>query len=831
MRAARYNFFLPVIISLAVLSLDLIGLFDPWNNRLADLAQRLPSGASPSVVIVEQTSTGNYGPADWARVVASLRRAGADRVVFTFDPFGLLPLPADPSVLIVGEAALRGSDGEWRLADPRGPARPVAIVPPADYGIHRAQLGAIVIGGTEVPTIEAAVVGESAPARFVINFSLARGPRLSAERVAAGQLANGMLRGKIALVGPPDAVGEPRLATPLSPSHATARPVDLHAAAIETLRAGEAIRIVGPIIGGLLVLGTCLAATPLYARVSVRRAPLALAAALVLTIAIGFIILWTAERLMPVYEIATAQLLLAPLFWRQRRMTGDAQLASFVRRAGARVEGDRVRLQENWPAFAAATARLLGVERQLIVRRRSDGSLEQLSADKLSVGDLPDDETTRRALLNAADAARAPILMPSDQIPGKRLYIASLAPEEADGGYWVYSRPTDELADGGIKALRARLAELLILADTSSEREHSDRSRLETQVTRTVDRLERRGALLAGALASISGGVAVFDAAGLLVQTNGRMDKLMRAAELEPGRATMVDLVVAFADIDEEQATKMLRRVAQTRAALGLPVTRELDGRRWLLRLATPLVDAVHGTGELLCELVDVSEVSRLAELRRDLATHLDMSLRNDFEAVQLAARLAADPRMTEAQRARALDRLNAAVVRARDKLGSLGAFLAAAGGGPLLEPYPIDPLGPVNAALADIAADFARARLDIAAKLPTLAAPVIAEPETLRSLVGAILALIVRDSREGDRLAVEMEELVGHTCLQLAGGSFGLPEERLRTLVEGVAEASAEFGAIAKGAQALREWGGTLVASGGADTGYRFTLTLMKLS
>lgn len=831
MQAARSILSLSIIISLLIIALDLIGLFDPWNNRLFDLAQRPSDGGSPSVVIVEPTGDGPDGPAAWAQVVAGLRRAGAERVIFTFDAFGSTPPPANSAVLIIGETARRGGDGEWRLADPRGPDRPVAIVPPAENGIHRAQLGAVAIGGREVPTLEAAAIGGDVPDYFLIDFSLPSSPRLSAERVAAGQLATDLLHGKIALVGPPAAIGEPRLSTPLSSDRATARPIDIHAAAIETLRAGEAVRVVGPLVGAAIVLATCLAAAPLYAGVSFRRAPVAVAAALFVTIATGILILWTVEWLLPVAEIAAAQLLLAPLVWRRRQVIDDARLSSFLRRAATRVESGRAPVQDDWPAFAAATARLLGIERHLLVRRRSDGGLEQLAADGLSAGDLPTEETARRALLDAADAARGSILVPHDQIAVDNLRIASLAPYETGGGYWLYTPPVDDLVDGSIDALRVRLAELMLLADTNLEHQKGEHARLQTRVKRTVDRLERRGELLAGALASISGGVAVFDAAGLLVQSNSRMDALMMAAQLDPGRTTMLDLVATFAEVDANQGLQLLRRVARTHAPLGLPVARELDGRRWLLRLATPGADAAQGAGALLCELVDVTEVSRLAKLQRELTGHLDVAVRNDFEVVQLGARLAADPRLTDAQRARALEQLNAAVGRAREKLGSVGAFLTGSENARMREAFPVDPLGPLRAALADIADVAARARVDVAATLPTLAAPVIAEPEALRALVRAILTIIVHDSREGDMLVIEMEESVGHTQLHLSGGSFALPEERLHALIAGEADVSSEFGAIADGARALRDWGGTLSASAGAHLGYRFNLTLEKLS
>ncbi|MES2494272.1 MAG: hypothetical protein V4579_13465 [Pseudomonadota bacterium] len=820
-RGAKVRFLVPLFVSFAVLILDLLGLFDPLNLRLVDLVQRWSAVSPASVVIVETTAK---GPESWSGVLTALRAAGAKRVVFTFDPFGAAP-PSDVNGLLIGEAARRSMDGQWRYENAAGPPRPAVIIPPTDSGLHRTQLGAVEIGGRKTPTIEAAAVGGEAPDRFLIDYTQARSlPRLSAERVAQGQLASGMLEGKIAVVAPPDGPGEPRFATPPSPESPTARPVDLHAAAIATLEAGEAVRVVGPLSGAMIVLAMSLTAVQLLTQVTRQSAPRSVAAMTTVTLVVGVAVLWAVERLLPVSEVVSAQLLTAALIWRHGQLAREARLSDFVRRAAVGAEGGGLERQESWPAFAMSAARLLGIDRQLLLRRQLDGGFEQLAAIDLSEADLPGDADARRLLLYSADRTARSVVVAGEP----ELSIASLAPNEPHGGYWLHTPPLNG-SEEAVRALRDRMTELLLL-DRSPKKAEVVRPRLETSVMRTVERLERRGALLGGAIASISSGVALFDAAGLLIQSNAGMDELMRAAELEPGRTTMVDLVSAFAGIENTHASRMLRHVLLTRSAVRLPVARELVGRRWRLRVAVPVGESLPATGALICELVDVTDVVRLAELQRNLAGHLDTVLRNDLEAVQLAARLAQDPRLAEAQRARVLDRLNAGVIRARDRLLSVGPFLTTATANRQLDAYPVDPLAPVHAALVSISADAARSGVELITALPTLAAPVIAEPEALRELVRAIVGLIIRDSRPGDCVSVKMGELVGETVLHLDGGSFGLPEPRLRALVDGDAGPASEFGAIAGGARALRGWGGSLTVAGGTARGYVFTLTFQKL-
>ena len=841
MRGVTHRHLLPFLVWGLICGADLIGLFDAFKVRLVEGLQRFAPTTENSVVIVEQAGPTALSPSDWSTLVSALLSAGAGQIVFAFDPFGAAPLPAAAPTLIVGAVAERSRDGEWRLQDPARPARSVAVIAPAELGAHRSQLRSVTIGGRDIPTIEAAAVPAAVPDKFLIDFSSAASlPRLSAERVLSGQLVNGMLRGKTVVVGPTEKIGESRLFTPLSPDFATARPVDLHAAAIQTLQQSEAVTVPSSLVNAIVLLAVCLLAAPLYARVRPKRAAWLVAAVLGVALGLGVAVLWVFEMLLPAGQVAAAQLLLAPLIVQNQQVSRDAKLASFIRRAGARIESGRSETKENWASFAAGTARMLGINRQLLLRRGADGTLEQLAAVGMSVSDLPPDDEARRTLLRKADTGGRSLALdqPDVAVTGAQhgIRIAALAPDEDGGGYYLYDKPlpaTVGSADPGaaIDALLIRLSELMSATSTATDKTGNGASRLQEQVVQTVERMERRQATLAAALSAVSSGVALFDAAGLLLHINARMESIMRGIDLEPGRTTMVDLVSTLAGVETPQALQILRHVVLMRASVTQPVIREIDGRRFMLRIDGSQSAAQGGTGALVCELVDVTEMSRLAAVQRDLAGYIDTQLRNDFESVQLAVRLATDPRLPDERRSVVIDRLNVATKRAREKLGLINSLLSSAPTGDPHDSYPIDPLVPVRAAVAAVLADASRVGVNVTAQLPSLAAPVIAEPEALRELVVAILTLVVSDSVNASTVIVQMHEMLDQTKISIQGGSFGLPKERLMAMVDGNSTPGTQVSGVAAGSRSLQSWGGSLTVNDSLDDGYEFTIVLQKLA
>ena len=840
MQGATRRQLLPLIVWGLIFAADLIGLFDAWNFRLVDGLQRLAPTAANSVVIVEQTGPEALTRDDWTKLVDTMLSAGVGRVVFAFDPFGAKDLPAKEPTLIVGAVAQRSENGEWRLQDPTSQVRSVAIVAPAEFGAHRSQFKSVKVGTRDIPTIEATAIGASLPDKFLIDFSNARNlPRLSAERILSGQLTAGMLHGKTAVVGPQENIGDARLFTPLSPDFATARPVDLHAAAIQTLQQGEAITVLSPWANALVLLAFCLLAAPLYAQVRPRRAPWLVAAVMGLALGLSVFVLWAFEVLMPSGQVAAAQLLLAPLIVQNRQVLKDAKLKSFIRRAGARMDGGRSETKENWPSFAAGTARMLGVNRQLLLRRGTDGSLEQLAAVDMSVSDLPANDDVRRALFIKADSTEGSLALEHQDVAGTdgggRMQIAALAPAEAGGGYYVYDRPTPATtgsSDPGeaVDALLVRLSELMSAASAESDNTVNTSTLLQEQVVQTVERMERQRATLAAALSSVSSGIALFDAAGLLVHVNASMESIMRAIGLEPGRTTMVDLVSTLVGGDAPKALQTLRHVVLLRTSLGQPTAGEINGRRFLLRIDGSQSAAQNGTGAVLCELVDITEMSRLAAVQRNLAAFIDIQLRNDFETVQLAVRLATDPRLEDDRRSIAIDRLNMAMKRTRKKLQLINTLLITAPTGDPQEPYPIDPLVPVRSALAAAFTNADRAGVAISTDLPSLAAPVIGEPNVLRELVSAILALVINDSVNASTVIFKMREMRGHIEICITGGSFSLPKDRLVALINDTSTTGTEFSAVASGSRSLQSWGGALTVDEASDGTQNFNISLKKL-
>ncbi|HYD29542.1 MAG TPA: hypothetical protein VEB64_01580, partial [Azospirillaceae bacterium] len=298
---------LVVAVTSATLLLSALGLFRLPNDLLFDAAVRIglgERGVESTVLLVETTADPAGGdPAVWSRMLDELRRLGARRVVFTFDP--ALPGGGGEDVVIghPGRPSER-QPGAWTLA-PSPNALAAAVIPAATYGIHRRQATAVATEeGGMVPTIEAWAAGltpVSSGEVFLVRFGRSADdlPRVGIGRVLDGGLVATLVEGRTVLVGPGGTVAGRGLNTPITPDLAALTPLEFHAFATGSLLAGAAIRDVGWLGTAALPLVFSLAGAVVYRRASPRSA-LWLALGLPLPILlVAFVALLWADRMLP----------------------------------------------------------------------------------------------------------------------------------------------------------------------------------------------------------------------------------------------------------------------------------------------------------------------------------------------------------------------------------------------------------------------------------------------------------------------------------------------------------------------------------------------------
>lgn len=230
----------------------------------------------------------------------------------------------------------------------------------------------------------------------------------------------------------------------------------------------------------------------------------------------------------------------------------------------------------------------------------------------------------------------------------------------------------------------------------------------------------------------------------------------------------------------------------------------------------------------ILCELLDVTDLRKLFQLKETLLERLHFQVRNNLESVLVAATLLRDPKVPEAKRARVLDILKAKINESVDVLAEMRQFLQTELGMDMIERYPVDALAPAREAAGELAEEARKRSVSFRLELADLVSLVFASPQELRETIRDLLALLVQDAVEESEVLVRVEEREGWILYHLENKGFGLPGDRFQSYLFGSgAVTSAEFKKARAALQRIRRWGGELEASSAVGEGIRFSVRL----
>jgi PAS domain-containing protein len=730
------------------------------------------------------------------------------------------------------------------------------IIPPLDNGVLRRLATTVAVDGGPVPTLAYAAARQAgAPdlpppgVSFLLRFphDLESLPRVDAQRVLDGRVPRELVEGRgavVALAGDPDAPGLP---TPGASALPTLRLPELRALALETLLSGRAVLEAGPAQSVALVLLAAAGGAAVYLRVGPRRWPFAAATATAGILAAGFGALRWAGLVLPVSALLASQVLLAFAIWRWREVGEDAALKRMCRELSAQLRGIAAPAmpygtdEARWAAVAATASRLLGLRRSLFLVARAAGApgLDQAAGIGASLADLPPDRRDpSRPPFSIAAGEGAPVAVERSFLAsageGEEVYLAPLPRRGgAPRAFWAFTlgREEERRAPALLAAVRATAEE--VMAPEEQAVPGLGGKRVDMALWRDVDRLIHHAVTLAGVLDRISTAVAVFDSLGRPLHVNARMAAATEAVGLRLGDLAPSDLAAMLGGLPQDQAARLVRRVLLERSPVELPAARPLGGRRYLLRLVVPGTGdaAVAAAPALLCELVDVTEPLRLAEIQRGFAEHVGLKLRNEVEAIQLAAGLLGDDRTAVAVRSRVLALMRGALESMRATVAAAEGFMAFEVGAPGLNAYPVDALAALRAAAADAEREASRRRARLDVSSPEIASLVLAAPGALEAVLRSMLLLLVEDAREGSVVAVAMEEGAAAIVVRGVNEGFGMPDARLQAVLAGEEAASSpEVGALREAVRTAAGWGGALTAEAKPGEGFRLALTLRRL-
>jgi signal transduction histidine kinase len=157
-----------------------------------------------------------------------------------------------------------------------------------------------------------------------------------------------------------------------------------------------------------------------------------------------------------------------------------------------------------------------------------------------------------------------------------------------------------------------------------------------------------------------------------------------------------------------------------------------------------------------------------------------------------------------------------------------LGCDVNAAG----MQCFPVEALELLSHVCAELGSLAAERKVALKINQPRLMAQVLTSTNELERLFSTILELLLKDSAENTTLKIEVEDTAHVSSFRFANCGFGIPNERLQTILASTeSPASEPFQVLRRAAVWVRNWGGRLELSSDVGKGYRVTLQLRQFS
>ncbi len=815
-----------------------------WSDAAAfDIMTLDAPGRPPAVVIIdsdrefEARGTGRH-----AELVQAALALGATRVAFRLDPGLDIARDGFASGKVIVARPVSKVPGKpvWQLTKP--PPNPgitsgARVLAAAERGLHRAQLMALPGSPGPIPLFETAAagrepIGEPYWLRLTRRQNL---PRFEASQVLSGEAIEAALKGMVVLVEPPQAARPVTVASPRDVPGSVGTLTDYNALAIQTLIDRREVRSLGTAQSALLLVLFALVSGLIYLRSDPKRImPLLLLASLTAIGAGTWLALEYAGVLLPVTALVLAQPLAALLVLHRAELSEDRNLRRFVTQT-INLSSHQVLLKDlgRMSQFLAESATGLGIDQSLLFEVRGNQLLVLESSYALSDEALGD-RRRLRALLRRARRASVPIdaaaLVPD--WPGAA-WLAALGPAQGEV-YWLYGVPEGQSVTRALSTAASLAADYRAMqqlrADLSAgaDRRRSYRP-ADEWAGGAVKLIAGHGEQVSTGLDRLETAVMVFHPIGFPIHANAAMGNLFGQLDLSLTETTLPSLLKALTRLDQARIDAAVRDLLLHGGEMRVDA-REIDTRSRQLRVAVAREAAGGRPLALVVEAIDVSELRRLAQLRLNLSGLVDVSIRNDLDAIGFALAAAGSGRLDALRIARAHGQIGQAVGRATERLDALTPHLHPVPGDARGECFPLDAAVIVEEACGRVAALARELSVTIKASRPSISGFTIADPRLLADMVEAMIRIVLADSPPGEAIVLDVTELEGKTRLSVSGG-VGMAFERLYAALEAPADkAPGPFRAIVEGMAAAVTWGAVVSYSSRVGKGYRFTIEMRRI-
>lgn len=866
-------------ICMIVAVLSLYGLLDSLDRTIFDgmSRARTVSGQVAKVLLLTVPANESPSSAEWELLCQRLVEAKVQRVMVvmplattTIDELNTLPcakslvlglpLPGDGRTL---DATLAAIDHL------RGLAFPYGLISIGDQGEQiRRRWTAYDLHGMSHPALEVMVGNISLPVQrqqYFPNLKLSPEflPEISLARVLREGLVSDLVSGRVVLLGYADnpflqSVNVPGFSQPVSLLRYQGMLIDAQLNHAQLIVASTGQRLLGMLLAALIM---CLLLQPL----SLRSGLLFLGASLALESFLALLLLTLMAVWLPLAELFIAQIGVFFAVYRAKAGREANYLRAMLGLTGSKVQmrmlpANILQSDEHWSLIIRLIDQTLNLKRTIFLERLpGEHRLKEIIALRCSLSDI--DEKRRdyeRTPYTTAIAACSVIEIERYLIGGEggeRQFLVPLASAGEVMGFWAFSIDERYLHRGedfkrSVNEIADQVADLLYQRNVWKSRQETSEhawgrvfedSNIGTyrQLSHCISLLEQRLSSLESVFALQSNAAVLYDLFGRVILLNSRMTELMAGEGIAPNKLTATDFVAQISRRPIEEVRQLIRGLIMNRQTISFSVMlKGQPNQRYLLE-AKALNSDERGDAEtqetrpfslrgVLVELVDISEASRVSELKTDLVSQVGYKLANDLESLLLAIHLLQADDLPGEQRRLVADMAQGTVEDASAIVRRIRALLdteitANAQGG---RPFPIDPVTILERVLNDRYQYLEQLKLDFNFTVPHFQTLVMALPVELEEIFSTVIKLVADDARTGSTLMLKISDDAEFVRFGFSNEGFGTHAENLARSATGKPrEAVLASPGIELIRRTLESWGGKLEASSAVGQGTLITL------
>lgn len=855
----------------------IFSIFSLLNGFAYDVLTRTnPSTeASEKIIVIETDSSyAELGDDVWLELLKQLLNSDVKQIAFTVMPkqasSQFYQMAAESRKVIFGTHVISNSDGfEFNeLKFPRNAVGKKIVyglisTAPSEYGVYRKQHSVIKANDISFPSFEMKVAEQVLEkpvllpeTDFRVNFigNQKRIPKIRIERILSGGLVRELVSGRTVLIGVNQHQTLSQYRTPVSTDQQLTSQVMFHAFALDTLLSDRYITVLPITFFVLVILLITVVSLLLYQWLAFQMSIVITIIASGMYVIASWIVLHLFSIWIPITELLLAQVISFILVWfyrvKHEHQSLDLMISEFSLKLRDMAKPVSIYASEEpWDQLIAMVNQSLYLNRIIFLERvPGNHNLKEIKALNCSIDDIEEKRRDfQRAPYSIAISENRPILLENiylkEVFPVDQQYMAPLIFGGEVLGFWVYTVEPEKVQSQAkfnilTRAFMVQIGEILHYRQEWKKNKEKEKNKLSgylriegtehlNQLNQFISLIDKRNFELQGVLNSINTNCVLFDLFGKVSMVNTDMNILAQEANLRLFNMTMLEFIIEIGGFDESGARNIVQRIMFDHELISIPVTYEELKRSFILNIRPlsyqeessrnmqiPNENHVFPISGVLCELVNITELKRLYQLKEAMLERYNYAMRDDLSSLMLTLQILDNEQTSAEKKQVALSNIRNKVKKTLNMIGQVSEQMEVEIENLLTNNslcYPIDSTVALQRVIENLEDTIDQRDIKISLQLPKTTNLVFASPLDLEKVLHAVLLAMIEDTYDADNIWIELEKTEKNITYNIYNNGIGISDDTLLGPGENNLHRESETINFHYAINCVKRWGGSL--------------------